>query len=148
MNQRVIRIVQLLLNQEDYITVDQIKEVVKASNKTVRMDLKTVESICTPYNIELIRKQGTGIRMEGPDSAKLALKNKYSIEIDTNQEFSPLARQSYIALRILTATDPCKSSMLGEELYVSKATIHKDVHALRDYFKHKDTFNKTGYRHH
>lgn len=137
MNQRVIRIIQLLLNQEDYMTVDQIKEVVKASNKTVRMDLKTVESVCAPYNIELIRKQGTGIRMVGPDSAKLALKNKYNIEVDTNQEFSPLARQSYIALRILTATDPCKSSMLGEELYVSKATIHKDVHALRDYFKHK-----------
>ena len=137
MNQRIVRIIQLLLNQEEPMTVDQIKDIVKASNKTVRMDLRVVQSICDSFNIELMKKQGTGIQMIGSDSAKLSLKNKISAQIESNPEYSPLARRSYIALRILTATDPCKSSMLGEELYVSKATIHKDVHSLRDYFIHK-----------
>lgn len=137
MNQRIVRIIQLLLNQEEPMTVDQIKDIVKASNKTVRMDLRVVQSICDSFNIELMKKQGTGIQMIGSDSAKLSLKNKISAQIESNPEYSPLARRSYIALRILTATDPCKSSMLGEELYVSKATIHKDVHSLKDVFKHK-----------
>ncbi|MDD7280752.1 BglG family transcription antiterminator [Floccifex sp.] len=137
MNQRIVRIIQLLLNQEEPITVDQIKDVVQVSNKTVRMDLKVVQEICNSFDIELIKKQGTGIQMIGSDSAKLSLKNKFCSQIETNQEYSPVARRSYIALRILTATDPCKSSMLGEELYVSKATINKDIHSLKDYFIHK-----------
>ena len=137
MNQRIEKIIRLLLNQEEPMTVDQIKDIVKASNKTIRMDLKIIGDICESFNLTLMKKQGTGVQIIGDEYKKLEMKKEYCTSSVEGFEYSPLARRSYIALRILTATQTCISNELGEELFVSKATIHKDVHTLRPFFQHK-----------
>lgn len=137
MNRRIEKIIQILLSRDEPMTVNQIKDIVQASNKTIRMDLKVIQDICDSFGMTLMKKQGTGVQIIGEESLKLEMKKQYCVNNVEHFECSPLARRSYIALRILTATQPVKAADLGRELYVSKATIHKDVHSLRPFFQHK-----------
>lgn len=56
-NERIIKIVSVLLNQDNFITIDQISNQLNVSNKTIRNDLHLVEEWLKENKLELIKKQ-------------------------------------------------------------------------------------------
>ena len=71
MNKRIYNILQLLLEQSEPLTVDQIASKLKVSNKTIRNDLKQAQELCTPYHVVISKKTGTGVELLGNINAKM-----------------------------------------------------------------------------
>ena len=65
MNKRIMKIVDVLLKQDSYITIDKISEELAVSNKTIRNDLQIVDQYLEENNLKLIKKTGVGIRIYG-----------------------------------------------------------------------------------
>lgn len=81
------------------------------------------------------KKTGTGIRIEGEETLKLRLLESVRQKLQLPRSYSPPARKIYIGLRLITCTENCRIYELASELYVSRATIHKDISALSQQFE-------------
>lgn len=131
MNKRVIKIVDVLLRQKSYITIDHISEELNVSNKTIRNDLALVGEWLEEQQLKLIKKTGVGIRIEGDMNVKLHVMETISEKNNENVDFSPASRKIFIGMQ-LCSYDSCRIYELSNQLYVSRATIHKDILALNE----------------
>ncbi|MEG0469805.1 MAG: transcription antiterminator [Longicatena sp.] len=131
LNKRVIKIVDALLKQDSYITIDKISEVLQVSNKTIRNDLQLVGEWLEENQLSLIKKTGVGILIEGSKSAKLHVMEKINEKNNTMVDYSPQSRKIFIGMQ-LCSYDNCRIYELSQQLFVSRATIHKDILSLDD----------------
>lgn len=131
-NKRILELVRILLQQPDYITISKITELLQVSNKTIRNDLDTVADYLKGHNLTLSRKTGVGVCIEGEEEEKLTLLRSITFHSHELGDYSPKARKVYIGLRLITCTENCRIYELASELYVSRATIHKDISALSE----------------
>ena len=134
-NKRILEIIRILLQQQGYITIREIAALLNVSNKTIRNDLALTEGYLDEYHLSLHKKTGTGIRIEGKESRKLSLLESVSQKIQLPGGYSPSARKIYIGLRLIACTENCRIYELASELFVSRATIHKDITALSERFQ-------------
>lgn len=135
MNKRIYNILQLLLEQSEPLTVDQIAGKLQVSNKTIRNDLKQAQELCNPYHVVISKKTGTGVELLGNINDQLSLKRLIEQKLGGCTEYSLAARRIFLSLRLLNADEPCVASQLSKELYTSKATIHKDIRSIRTAFQ-------------
>lgn len=131
-NKRILEIVRILLQQTDYITIHTITQILQVSNKTIRNDLQTVSEYLQENNLALEKKTGSGVRIQGNNQDKLNLLNEITQKSRQLTDYSPQARKIYIGLRIATCAENCRIYELAGELYVSRATIHKDISHLAE----------------
>ncbi len=142
-NNRILNIVNLLLQADSYITIDTISKKLNVSNKTIRNDLKLAEEWLKENDLKLIKKTGVGVTIEGQHSCKLQTLNLIKLKNKKLMDFSPEARKLYLAMRLITSTENCRVYELANELYVSRATIHKDLLSLSPILdKHKIKLNR------
>lgn len=133
-NKRILELIRILLQQSDYITIQNISTLLQVSNKTIRNDLNVVSEFLNEYALSLCRKTGVGICINGDEEAKLTLLNSISTRANQVISYSPKARKNYIGLRLITCAENCRIYELSSELFVSRATIHKDISALSSQF--------------
>ena len=129
-NKRIMEIVRILLQEPEYITIQAVTTALQVSNKTIRNDLAVVDEYLREHGLALEKKPGTGVRIVGDEIVKLDLQKKISQKSRQLTEYSPQARRIYIGLRILNCEENCRIYDLASELYVSRATIHKDISGL------------------
>ena len=142
-NNRILNIVNLLLQSDNYITIDTISKELNVSNKTIRNDLKLAEEWLKENDLKLIKKTGVGVTIEGERTSKLRTLNLVQSKNKKLIDFSPEARKLYLAMRLITSTENCRVYELANELYVSRATIHKDLLSLSPILdKHKIKLNR------
>lgn len=134
LNKRIIKIVDVLLKQNTYITIDRISEELQVSNKTIRNDLQLVEEWLDEYNLVLVKKTGVGVLIEGAKADKLYVLAHIQEKNKSVLDYSPLARKIFIGMQ-LCAYDNCRIYELSRQLYVSRATIHKDILSLGEVLK-------------
>lgn len=142
-NKRLLEIVGILLRQDDYITINEISKIINVSNKTIRNDLKQVETYLEEKQLHLIKKTGVGVTIEGDKKIKLNTIHTIVEKQKENIDYSPKARKIYIGMKLILTPHHCRIYELAEELYVSRATIHKDVLALTPWL---EDFNITLHR--
>lgn len=133
-NNRFLDIVRLLLKQDDYITINEISKNLNVSNKTIRNDLVQVGDWLKENNLNLIKKTGVGVMIEGDKTAKLNIYNQVQEKNKKNIDYSPQARKIYIGMKLIL-NEKSHIFELAEELYVSRATIHKDILSLMPVFE-------------
>ena len=131
-NNRILEIVRILLQQSDYITIQTITQILQVSNKTIRNDLMLVDEYLKESSLTLSKKTGAGVRIQGDEEAKLRLLKEISQKSRQKTDYSPQARKIYLGLRIVNCEENCRIYELASELYVSRATIHKDLLALSE----------------
>lgn len=142
MNKRIMKIVDVLLKQDSYITIDKISEELAVSNKTIRNDLQIVDQYLEENHLRLIKKTGVGIRIEGSVNDKLHILESVREKNKTLADYSPQARKIFIGMQLSTF-DSCRIYELSEQLFVSRATIHKDILSLtRDLETFKITLHR------
>lgn len=134
MNKRVLKIIDVLLKQDNYITIDAVSSALQVSNKTIRNDLQVVDEWLCDNHLKLIKKTGVGIKIDGERDVKLRIMDSIKEKSDTLVDFSPQARKIFIGMQLL-AFDNCRIYELSNQLYVSRATIHKDILALSEDLK-------------
>lgn len=131
-NKRILEIVRILLQQPDYITIRAVTQMLGVSNKTIRNDLSTVSEYLRDNRLVLVKKTGSGIRIDGDETEKLKLLKEVSQKSRQLTDYSPKARKIYIGLRVINCEENCRIYELASELYVSRATIHKDISRLSE----------------
>lgn len=134
LNKRLAEIIIILLKHNDYITIDLIAQELNVSNRTIRNDLKTLDTLLPPMGLSLVKKTGMGILLDGETVDKLKVYDTFKHSSNERQLDSPEDRKNYIILKLCTV-DNYRIYEFAEDLYVSRATIHKDLSTIEHYFE-------------
>lgn len=131
MNKRLAEIILILLKYDDFITIDLIAEALKVSNRTIRNDLKILDSLLPDMGLSILKKTGMGILLEGKASDKLKVYDTFKHTKIEQSIDTPIDRHHYIILK-LTTVKYYRIFEFVDELFVSRATIHKDLVAIEE----------------
>mgnify|MGYP003584504797 FL=1 len=136
-NARVRAIIRLLgSSDEPYMSIGDIAEALEVSTKTVSRDLPEVEKLLMQYGLQLTKKTGAGIGLEGSMKHFMALEEFFN---DSAEEYiyTPQERQSIIISRLLPGNEPVKLFALASQLRVTDGTISNDLDKLERWFRER-----------
>lgn len=124
------KILELLLSQSEEITVKDLAGELAVSPRTVHRDLKGVEEILEENGLELNKKSGIGIYINGDLEAKEKLR-LFLFHLSHN-EFTPEERQTIVVSTLLDSNEPVKLITLANDLNVTIATISHDLNKIEE----------------
>ncbi|CAH2714042.1 putative licABCH operon regulator [Neobacillus rhizosphaerae] len=134
-SKRLATITELLLRSNDYITVDTISKSLAVSNKTIRNDLFLLEDWIKEFQLVLDKKTGVGVAILGEENKKLRVLQEIKEKTHVVESYSPLDRKCIILEKLLTGENKIRIHELSSQLYVSRATIHKDLLEIHQWLK-------------
>jgi lichenan operon transcriptional antiterminator len=134
MNSRQYAIIQLLdYAESEPLTSAQLSAEINVSPKTIRNDIKELNSMLTSYDIHIQSKRGKGylLRAKNRDHLErffLHYAKKASTMIPVESE----ARVHFLMKRLLFHSDYIKIEDLLAELFVSRSTLQSDLKTVRN----------------
>jgi lichenan operon transcriptional antiterminator len=131
LNTRMSEILRELMKAETAITSEYLAKVLDVTSRTIRNDIKELESIVSNYGAIIHSIRGTGYHLEITDDhlfrqllKEISAKDKEKAgELPT----LPEERVHYILKRLLLADDYIKIDDVADELFVSKSTLQNDL---------------------
>jgi activator of the mannose operon, transcriptional antiterminator len=119
-----------------YISVDVLARELAASEKTIRTDLKALDSLLVAYpETRIIRKPGFGVCLEATEAERLALSEWNKGEKSLSQvSRETLGKQMLLEL-LLQRESVMTMQKLADRLYVSKPTIRHELKEISDWLK-------------
>lgn len=124
-------ILNTLLEHSGYITARELSALSGVSVRTVKNDISSINSALEPHNIKILSVPNRGYRLAGdPDTVfselslmteNTDLKNFCRIPQDSNE------RVYYLIRKLLVVDYPLDTADLADEVFVSRATILKDL---------------------
>lgn len=140
MQQRHRKILSFLLNNEKYVTGNELSRLVGVSLRTIRDDIKMINDLILDYDIKINAKvkKGYYFKTEDKDVIKQVglIKNLIDNEYINSIPASPYERQTTILLT-LCKNDYSLISELAYEFMVSESTIKNDVNEVKKWLKTK-----------
>ena len=137
-----MRIIQLLLASDNYISSYEIANSTDISRRRVRDEMKNVKDILASLHLNLLSKPSQGYYIEGKSSQDLtelqSIINKNERDDDSLIPSLPDERSNYILSRLINNKDYMKLETLADELLVSRATIANDLVSIKNEFKKYD----------
>ena len=130
-----IKIIQLLLASDNYISSYEIANSTGISRRRVRDEMKIVKDILASLHLNLLSKTSKGYYIEGKSSQNLT--ELQNIINNTEREDSSLIpslpdeRSSYILGRLINSKEYIKLETLADELLVSRATTANDLISIK-----------------
>ena len=139
LKQNELKIIQLLLASDDYISSYEIATSIGVSRRKVRDEIKSVKEILASLNLHLLSKTSKGYYIEGKSSQDLTelqnIINSTEREEDAVIPSLPEERSSYIVGRLINSKEYIKLETLADELLVSRATVSNDFAYIKSGFK-------------
>ena len=124
---RQARIARRLLETDGPASVDDLATELKLTDRMVRYNLASVESVLVDHGLRLSRRRGLGIWVEGPPVARSSLLAAID-DAPGPAVLDPADRRGRILLALLRAApEPIRSEALEEQLGVSRPTIRRDM---------------------
>jgi len=121
-------ILNILLTEEQEITVNEIAEQIEVSTRTIHRELNDVEDLLAIYQLQLVKKAGIGIIIAGD------VKNKEVVRMLLHNqrivEYSSKERKLLILCQLLESKEPVKLISMAHDLKVTIATISNDLDEL------------------
>lgn len=134
MNQRLMLLFRMFNEENDYIAISQLSRLLKVSERTVRSDITTLNTILKVNGAVIAIKKGYGYILNITDlmlyQNYLALLSQ-ELMSDLNIPDSPQERNRYILKALLNSNTYIKTENLAEQLYVSKVTIANDLKQVK-----------------
>lgn len=134
-----MKIIQLLLASDNYISSYEIANSTGISRRRVRDEMKNVKDILASLHLNLLSKPSQGYYIEGKSSQDLtelqSIINKNERDDDSLIPSLPDERSNYILSRLINNKDYTKLETLADELLVSRATIANDLVSIKKEFK-------------
>jgi transcriptional antiterminator len=131
--ERVSKIIELLLKYTAPVSIDFIADKMNVSNKTIRNDFSKVEQIVTEAGLNLKKKPGVGIIIEGTEEKKLELIKNAKNSVSYVEPYSPEDRINYILKALFMSKTSVTMKELAYSLYVSRVTIQKDLESVEQW---------------
>lgn len=130
---RIKEIIIILLNQQEYITLQEISDAIQVSSRTVHRELENVEKFLEEKQIFLEKKKGIGIRLNLENHNIEEIKNWLDNE-KTEQIYTPDQRHTMLKAELLKETEPTKLYSLTHLLDVTESTISNDLDNIQEWF--------------
>jgi activator of the mannose operon, transcriptional antiterminator len=132
MNERQQEIIRILLSQSNqFLLVKDLTDELNCSEKTVRNDLKVIESYTEDYaSAVLIRKPGLGICIEIDEDDKSRLYKDLQAIGSKGNTFEDEERLVRIAYHLLMSLKSVTVQDLMTSYYVGKSVIRKDIEQI------------------
>lgn len=159
-NKRLIKILNLLLKSKKKITGEQIGLSVGVSSRTVRNDIKELNSILKGYDAEIVSEIGQGYSLHINDEAIFSEWLNRLNKKEQGKAFQhiipsePKDRVHYIVSKLLLASlnngEKIDFYDIEDELFISTSTLKKDLRSidkiLKDYDLRVSITKKKGVR--
>ncbi|MCY8513671.1 BglG family transcription antiterminator [Bacillus atrophaeus] len=140
MNTRQKDILYLLLSEpDDYLVVQDFADRVKCSEKTIRNDLKTIESYLHEHSpAQLIRKPGLGVYLNIEEHERDRLTQQLGTEHFGSKQQSDEERILQIAYQLLMHPKHVSAKEIAAQLFLNKSSIKRDLHEIEEWLKRFD----------
>lgn len=116
-----------LLKSLKPITISDLANKLNVSNRTIRSDLNKLAEWGLNRNLNLIKKTGVGVWLEIDDLRRRQFLQSLGRVNNYTEQLSPYQREQYILRLLLQFDSKYTAQSLAEELYVSRATVYKDL---------------------
>jgi mannitol operon transcriptional antiterminator len=135
LDSRQLAIARRLLETTGPSSVDDLATELKLTDRMVRYNLASVESVLADHGLSLTRRRGVGIWVDGPPTARDGLLADLD-RMTGPAVLDPSDRRSRILLALLIASpDAVRSEALEERLGVSRPTIRRDMREAEDWLE-------------
>lgn len=129
------KILSILLDAKEPVTMVRLAEMVSLSEKTVRNYLKDLGKELEKNGIELVKKPSVGVYVHVDEEKRAKLIRDIECNRNETVEFSPEARREYILGVLLKTRDTYTIQLLSDDLYCSKSTITNDLVLVEKWLK-------------
>ncbi len=133
-NLRIKNILQIICNENEYVTISSIAKDLDVSGRTVLREIPEVEKFLKQNGIYLDRKTGVGIKVMGTLEEKQSIINLLNGE-KNETIYSPQERKNIIISELLQNQEPVKLYSFTRTLKVTEATISNDLEKTDWWFK-------------
>lgn len=127
-------VVKIILQANDFVSVETIAKQCKTSTKTIRNDLVFLEPLIEQHHVRLVRKPGVGVFLEGDFFDKQQLLNTLK-QPSPHSILTPEQRRQHLLHSLLLNKSSQRMKDLELDYYVSRATIHADIATLNESLK-------------
>ncbi|MYL40662.1 BglG family transcription antiterminator [Virgibacillus salexigens] len=148
MDQRSMAVLNQLLKQDAYITVQELAALLNVSRRTIYSDLDKVNDWLHEYQlgeIKQVRRQGLYLET----AVKKAIITKYPFSGMTYYAYSPTERRAWIYIHIVGQSEPYFLEDVRKLFQVSRNTVLEDIKKLKKEMKTYQLIfysdRKTGY---
>lgn len=145
---RVLRryreILNTILNTDGWVTGNELAKLCNVSIRTIRIDIKKINSLLKKYDIEIdsIVKKGYYLTKESKNLLKEndIIKSVWDNEYIAQAPNTPEERQRYILLK-LTMKEYISIEELVNKLYISTSTVNNDINSIKKWLKENLNLN-------
>lgn len=137
LNPRMTVILRHLLKAETAVTSEFLGKVLAVTSRTVRNDIKELETIVKEYGASIKSIRGTGYELVLHDEQNFRKLLHGIVEQEKENEEMPIMpedRVHYILKRLLLAENYIKLDSLADELYISRSTLQNDLKDVKTIF--------------
>ncbi len=137
LNPRMTVILRHLLKAETAVTSEFLAKVLAVTSRTVRNDIKELETIVKEYGASIKSIRGTGYELVLHDEQNFRKLLYGIVEQEKENEEMPIMpedRVHYILKRLLLAENYIKLDSLADELYISRSTLQNDLKDVKTIF--------------
>ena len=144
-NKRWIAILYYFLDHKDIANGDKIALSVGVSSRTIRNDIKELNTLLVQYDAEIVSEIGICYFLKINDNQKF---QNFLEEIKAAERFRPLKNivpsnaderiwyiTSQLLIHSLKEKDLLTTDMLEEQLFISDSTLHKDLQIIKTILK-------------
>ncbi|WP_410513791.1 BglG family transcription antiterminator [Paenibacillus sp. BR2-3] len=141
MHSRVYDILHILLT-ESVVTGEYLANTIKVSSRTIRNDMKELDSLLSRYGASIKSLMGAGYQLEVIDDQLFRKLLKEVIRSDNGKpgdipEFEE-DRSRFLLKCLLLAEGYVKLDDLADKMYVSRSTIQNDIKNVKQILKRYD----------
>lgn len=129
---RMIKLLQACLACDDFVSVQSLANELNISRRTVFRELKQIESLLSEHDLQLLTKQGSGIKLEGSKENKGGL--RLFLSAHSHGFMDRKERQQLLILELLKQKQLQKLFYYANKLKVSEATISNDLNSIEEWF--------------
>lgn len=137
MNKRQMHMLDYLLKQTDYVASSQIAQLYGVSAKTIYHDLAKLNEALAPHGLAIDKSPRNGVRLDlsQADEARLRSLIKDWQQADQWEAYGPDDRERHLLKGLCLEPGGLDLEDLAEQLYVSSATLNRDLSRLGPRFQ-------------
>lgn len=125
---RQVRILEILLREEEPCVVQELAEILQVSVRTIRYDIKEMNYWLNQVNSEILSKPKVGIWVEDKEAARKLIRGERERDY---RNYSAKARRLLVVIFLFHAADFVTTENLAETLGVSRSTIVTTLKELK-----------------